>query len=86
MYISIIGDIEEERVVQNRDFPVRVWTLPYEEVDSPIGDPSPFVTYADLVAPFVDYASMAAPYTSYLEMVESVDRATPLPTITWRGA
>lgn len=85
MYLALLN-VEESRVIPTRASLVRRWTLEYQEVDAPVGAPAPFTTYTDLAGLVPTYQALRDNYTSYFDVIESIDRASPPPTITWRGA
>jgi hypothetical protein len=87
MYLAPLTVAETPITV--RDDPARVWTISYQEVGSPAGQPGGFNSWQDVVdqygasATWQDLAD-ANPGT-WLDFITSFD-ATPQPIVTWRGA
>jgi hypothetical protein len=85
MYISLLG-VTETRPSGQRDEPMRIWTLSYQEVAAPVGAGAAFTTWADVLAQAPDWQSIIDSWNSWIEMVEGIDSVTGPPILVWRGS
>lgn len=68
MHLSF-GDVEESRVTRVLAHPARRWSLPYIQVDPPIGGSQAQWTYANITAQYATYTALMAGEPTYADVL-----------------
>lgn len=86
MYLALRG-VKETKLSKLKTDTRRRFTIGYQEVASPAGDPGGFLTWADAAAQYATWQSIVdAGFTSWLDFIERLQSADAAPILTWRGA
>lgn len=69
-----VGDVAAERFLQYGPEARRVWTLPLERVESPVGTQAPTWTWTSVVAGFATWDAVRAAYATWADVATNTQR------------